>query len=89
MNAALGTGGVVLGVAGSFGAIVTIALGLRSRRPALLAMSRTYALMVLGGGLLAFVAMERALITRDFSLKYVATNGSRSTPALFNFATLW
>ena len=89
MNAALGTGGVVLGVAGSIGAIVTLALGLRSGRPTLLAMSRTYALMVLGGAVLAFVAMERALITRDFSLKYVAENGSRSTPALYNFATLW
>ena len=40
--------------------------------------------------MLALVAMERALITRDFSLAYVADVGSRRTPpALFNFAALW
>ena len=33
--------------------------------------------------------MERALITRDFSVSYVAENGSHATPALFNVATLW
>jgi len=89
VNAAFGTGGVVLGFAGSFGAIVTLAIGLRGQRPALLRMSRTYALMVLGGAVVAFVAMERALITRDFSLEYVARNGSSATPALYNFAALW
>jgi cytochrome c-type biogenesis protein CcmF len=89
VNAALGMGGVVLGFVGSLGAIVSIAMGLRSRRPDLLRMSRTYALMVLGGAVIAFAAMERALITRDFSLKYVAENGSSATPPLYNFATLW
>ena len=89
MNAALGTAGVILGVVGSLGAIFTLIMGLQSRRPTLLAMSRTYAFMVLGGAVLAFVAMQRALITRDFSLEYVANNGSHATPALYNFATLW
>jgi len=89
VNAALGTGGVVLGFVGSIGAIITLAMGLRSNRPDMLKMSRTYALMVLAGAIVSFVAMERALITRDFSLKYVATNGSSATPALYNFATLW
>ncbi|MEO6628135.1 MAG: heme lyase CcmF/NrfE family subunit [Aquihabitans sp.] len=89
MNAAFGTGGIVLGVVGSLGAIVTLAVGLRSRRAELLAMSRTYALMVFGGAVVAFAAMERGLITRDFSMAYVATNGSSSTPAIYNFAALW
>jgi cytochrome c-type biogenesis protein CcmF len=89
VNAALGTGGVVLGFVGALGAILTLGTGLRKGRGDLLRMSRTYALMVLGGAVLAFVAMERALITRDFSLKYVADNGSISTPAIYNFATLW
>ncbi len=89
MNAALGTAGVVLGFVGSLGAIITLAAGLRGRRPELLRMSRTYAWLVLGGGALAFLAMERALITRDFSLEYVAEHGARATPALYNVATLW
>jgi cytochrome c-type biogenesis protein CcmF len=33
--------------------------------------------------------MERALITRDFTVLYVADNGSTKTPAIYNFATLW
>ncbi|MCB0961705.1 MAG: cytochrome c biogenesis protein CcsA, partial [Acidimicrobiales bacterium] len=64
-------------------------MGLRGHRPDLLRMSRTYAWMVLGAAVLAFFAMERALITRDFSLEYVANNGSTRTPALYNVATLW
>src|SRR5690606_10959860 len=37
----------------------------------------------------AVVAMERALITRDFSVQFVHDNGSSRTPPLFNVATLW
>jgi cytochrome c-type biogenesis protein CcmF len=33
--------------------------------------------------------MQRALITRDFSLEYVANNGSSATPAVYNVATMW
>jgi cytochrome c-type biogenesis protein CcmF len=44
---------------------------------------------VLVGAVVAVIAMERALITRDFSLQYVAENGSTRTPALYNVATLW
>src|SRR5215203_1591070 len=52
-------------------------------------MGRSYAFLVLGGALLAAFAMERALLTHDFSLQYVAGNGSRSTPLLYTFASLW
>ncbi|WP_426573682.1 heme lyase CcmF/NrfE family subunit [Aquihabitans sp. McL0605] len=89
MNAALGTGGVVLGLVGCLGAIVTLAFGLNKGRGDMLRMSRPYAFMIFGAALLCFIAMERALITRDFSLKFVAENGSSKTPALYNFATLW
>ena len=33
--------------------------------------------------------MARALITRDFTVAFVAQNGSSRTPPLFNVATLW
>ncbi|MCU1351865.1 MAG: ccmF [Acidimicrobiales bacterium] len=89
MNAALGTGGVVLGLVSALAAIVTLALGLTQRRHDLLRMSKVYAVMVLAAAVLAFAAMERGLITRDFTMKYVATNGSSRTPALYNVATLW
>lgn len=89
MNLALGRAGVVLGlVAAAFG-VIALAVGLLENRPAVRRTARWYALLLLGGALLAGVAMERALITRDFTVQYVADNGSTRTPALYNFATLW
>ncbi|HAS12440.1 MAG TPA: cytochrome C biogenesis protein CcmF, partial [Acidimicrobiaceae bacterium] len=66
-----------------------MAIGLRGERAALIRTGRTYAFLALAGAVLATVAMERALITRDFSLEYVANNGSTRTPAVFNVATMW
>ncbi|NDG76942.1 MAG: heme lyase CcmF/NrfE family subunit, partial [Acidimicrobiia bacterium] len=37
----------------------------------------------------AFSVMEWAMMSRDFSLDYVQKVGSRSTPALYNFAAVW
>ncbi|HUF33804.1 MAG TPA: heme lyase CcmF/NrfE family subunit [Acidimicrobiales bacterium] len=91
MNAALGSAGVTLGLVASLFGIATLALGLRrgARGASLLRLGRSYAWLILGGAVLATVAMEIALITRDFSLVYVAENGSTLTPALYNVATLW
>lgn len=89
MNRALGLAGVIVGFGGAFMGIVVLATGLRQKRDPLLRMGRAYAVVVLVGAVLAFAAMERALITRDFTLKYVFDNGSSRTPALYNFATLW
>ena len=44
---------------------------------------------MLGAAVGAFVMMERALITRDFSLAYVQKVGSHETPALHNVAAAW
>ncbi|HEY4375650.1 MAG TPA: cytochrome c biogenesis protein CcsA, partial [Acidimicrobiales bacterium] len=89
MNAALGTGGVVLGVVAALAGIVTLALGIKKDRADLRRMGAVYSALLLFGALVSFAAMERGLITRDFSMKYVAEHGARATPALFNFATLW
>jgi cytochrome c-type biogenesis protein CcmF len=89
VNGALGIAGVCLGLGGSILGAITIVIGLVRRRPQLVRQGRVYVLIVLAGAVLAFVAMERALITRDFSLAYVAEVGSRATPPLFNFAALW
>ena len=89
MNAALGTAGIVLGVAASIGGVVTLAVALLGRKRHLISVGRSYVMLALLGAVLAFAAMERALITRDFTVQYVADNGSRDTPALYNFATLW
>jgi cytochrome c-type biogenesis protein CcmF len=89
VNAALGTAGIVLGVTASLGGVVTLASGLARRRPGLLPIGRSYALLALVGAVLAFAAMERALVTRDFTVQYVADHGSTRTPAVYNVATLW
>ena len=89
MNAALGSTGVLLGLVACVAGVVTIAVGLRGDRLALVRTGRTYAFLALGGAVLATVAMERALITRDFTVAFVADNGSSRTPALYNVATMW
>ncbi len=89
MNVAFGRAGVTLGFAAALLGAITVGYGLIRRRPDLIRLSRVYAALVLLGGVVAFIAMERALITRDFTVKFVADNGSTKTPALYNFATLW
>jgi len=89
VNATLGTAGIVLGVAASALGIVTVAWGLRTKRSELLETGWSYSLLILLGAVVAVVAMQRALITRDFSVSFVHDNGSSRTPALFNVATMW
>jgi cytochrome c-type biogenesis protein CcmF len=89
MNVALGTGGVALGLAASLAGAGTLGYGLIAKKPHLLRQALVYAALVLLGGVICFVAMERALITRDFTVRFVAENGSTRTPAIYNFATLW
>ncbi|MFN2504357.1 MAG: heme lyase CcmF/NrfE family subunit, partial [Acidimicrobiales bacterium] len=69
--------------------IATLALGLRRGDPRLLRGGQRYVWLVLAGAVLAAVAMEVALLTHDFSLRYVAAHGSRSTPLLFTITGLW
>jgi cytochrome c-type biogenesis protein CcmF len=89
MNVAIGSAGVYLGLLGAVFGAVTLATGLVTHRPVLLRRAPVYAVMILAGGLVAAAAMERALITRDFTVDFVAQNGSSLTPPLYNVATLW
>jgi cytochrome c-type biogenesis protein CcmF len=89
VNAILGTAGIVLGVTASALGIATLAWGLRTRRSQLLETGWSYSLLVLLGAAVSVIAMQRALITRDFSVSFVHDHGSTRTPALFNVATMW
>lgn len=89
MNVALGTLGIYLGLGASIGGVITLAVALGQRQTHLIALGRLYIWLTMLGAVVSVIAMERALITRDFSVEYVASNGSTSTPALFNVATLW
>ena len=80
---------ITLGVLGIAVAMASSAIGVFMVASRQLQRVRLCAWLVLGGAALSVFAMERALITRDFSVSYVAENGSHATPALFNVATLW
>jgi cytochrome c-type biogenesis protein CcmF len=89
VNSVIGTAGVTLGVVASALGIVSLAAGVRSRRPALLRAGFWYAMLVLAGAVVATLALQRALITRDFSVEFVSQVGSHRTPDLFNVLSMW
>ena len=88
MFALLGAIGILTGMAGSiwltFAAIRNARSDLRDperlTRPVW---------TLLGGAILAMLALEAALIFNDFSLEYVANHHARATPFPFNVATAW
>ena len=88
-NVALGGAAVIVGLVAAAGGVVVIALGLARITPGWLRPARALMAAMAVASVAAFAVMERALITRDFTVKYVADNGSSATPAVFNFATLW
>jgi cytochrome c-type biogenesis protein CcmF len=88
-NSALGIAGVALGLAGALTAAAVIVAGIATRRPVLMRLGARYSWLAPIGAVVATVAMQRALITRDFTVEYVAEHGGRRTPPLFNVATMW
>lgn len=89
VNGIIGHVGVELGFLGALAGVGTLGVGLVTRRPQLLAHARTYAYIVLFGALVATAALERALVTHDFRLAFVAANNSRETPLLFSITGMW
>jgi cytochrome c-type biogenesis protein CcmF len=89
LNGAFGRAGVMLMLGASVFGALAVLYGIRKGDTKLLKQSPRYAWLAFGGILLACVMMQRALITRDFSLAYVQQVGSADTPALYNFAAMW
>ena len=87
--AAAGWTGIMLGLGSS---IVLAVQGLRAQRnPDRLRREqlRVAVLGIVGGALVAFAALEVALLTNDFSVSYVAENHARATPLLFTITSAW
>jgi cytochrome c-type biogenesis protein CcmF len=78
---------LALGIA-LYGAIVSV-LGAQRRRPALVESGRGAVFAVFGLATFAVLLMEAALVGRDFSIQYVARNGSLGTPLLYTVIALW
>ena len=89
MNTDLGTAFVALGLTASLLAVGNQIYGLIVKRSDLLSRVQIPVLIMFVAALGQVAVMERALITRDFTVAYVAQHGSTRTPALFNVATLW
>jgi len=89
VSAVAGAAAVALGLASALLGVATLAIGLRRRDPRLLRGGQRYVWLVLAGALLATAAMQYALLTHDFSLRFVAANGSRSTPTLYTITGMW
>ena len=89
LNLVLGQAAVLLGLLAALGATVTLSVGLAKRRPVLMQVATRYTWLVVAAAVAAVAAMERALLTDDFSVVYVADNSARATPLLFKIATMW
>ena len=89
MNGTLGHTGVLLGFVAALAGIAVLVVGLVRGRPGGLTRGRVYAPLILLGGVVAVVAMQRALVTHDFSLSYVADNNSRVTPLIYSITGMW
>jgi cytochrome c-type biogenesis protein CcmF len=89
VNSVLGHIGVLLSLSAAvIGAAVCVA-GISKKRSDWLRSTAIYAGLLLAGAVLATAAMERALVTHDFSIAYVAANSSRQTPLLYTITGMW
>ena len=82
-------GVVTIGAACAIAGIIVALLGILGYRPRWFADAKLLVGLMTLAPIAPVVIMERALITRDFTVQFVADNGSSQTPALFNIATLW
>jgi cytochrome c-type biogenesis protein CcmF len=89
VKALLGTIGVVTATNGAVAGVGLLVVGLRRRDARLLLAGRRLVFVVLAGAVVAVGAMEWALLTNDFSLRYVVEHHARATPTLFTVASLW
>jgi len=89
MNVALGDASVVIAFTASVIASIALLVALRTGDAQLRRSGIRVAWLVVIGSIVSFVMLERALITRDFTTRFVFENGSSRTPALYNFSTAW
>ncbi len=88
-NVAAGSAAVAAGLGAAVLGVVVTGLGLAGRQRLWGRYARQLTFIMAAAAVAAVVVMERALITRDFTVEFVADHGSSTTPAVFNVATLW
>ncbi|HTV11724.1 MAG TPA: cytochrome c-type biogenesis CcmF C-terminal domain-containing protein [Acidimicrobiales bacterium] len=89
MNIALGESGLLLAFLGAVGGAVVLSAGMARNRASMLRAGESYIWLVVAGAVIATFAMQRALITHDFTLAYVASNDSTFTPLVYRVTAMW
>lgn len=89
MKATLGVLALAFGGGACVVGITSLLLGLQRKNDALLAVGRKCVAVLLVSALAAVGIMEWALVSHDFTIRYVAENNARSTPLLFTITGLW
>ncbi len=89
MKAAFGYAALALGAGACIVGISALIAGIRMHDAVLLRIGRRCVFVVLLAAVLAAAMMEWALISHDFSIRYVAENNARGTPLLFTITGLW
>jgi cytochrome c-type biogenesis protein CcmF len=85
----LGTFALLLGLCLAVYGLVASVIGVRRNRPLLVESARTTAFSLLAMVAAANGAMLAAILSNDFSVRYVAENSSRATPTFFKVLSLW
>lgn len=89
MNIALGQSALLLALLGALAGAGTLVVGLLGGRQSVLRAGQSYIWLVVAGAVVATVAMQRALITHDFTLVYVDNNDSTFTPLIYRITAMW
>ena len=89
MNIALGQSGLLLALLGALAGAAALVVGVARGRPWVVRAGQGYIWLVMAGAVVATVAMQRALITHDFSLAYVDNNDSTFTPLIYRITAMW
>ena len=89
MHVLVGFGAVSLGFAAAVLGALTAAYALFSGRIELMRAVRVHLGILVAAAVVAVITMESAILTDDFSVKYVAEHGRIGTPILYKIATLW
>ena len=89
MNIALGESGLVLALLGALAGAAFLSLGTLGGRPSMVRGGQSYIWLVVAGVVIAAFAMQRALITHDFTLTYVDNNDATFTPLVYRVTAMW
>jgi cytochrome c-type biogenesis protein CcmF len=89
VNIALGQSGLLLALLGALAGAAALVVGVARGRPWVVRAGQGYIWLVMAGAVVATVAMQRALITHDFSLAYVDNNDSTFTPLIYRITAMW